>query len=81
LMSAIRKMPQQSNVVQLQPRERSRNWLIGLPLAASLLLGIYLGAGTSFDDYLPDSIVVGASEPDASSGFDDVEKYADGELT
>jgi hypothetical protein len=81
LMAAIRNTPQQSNVVQLQPRAPNRNWLVGLPLAASLLLGIYLGSTTSFDDYLPDSVVVGASDTDASSGFDDVEKYADGELT
>lgn len=81
LMAAIRNTPQQPNVVQLQPRARNRSWLIGLPLAASLLLGIYLGSTSSFDDYLPDNIVVGTSDVDASSGFDDVEKYADGELT
>jgi hypothetical protein len=81
LMDAIRATQQQSNVVRFQPRSRSGNWLIGLPLAASLLLGIYLGTKDTFDSYLPDSITVGASDSDVSSGFDDVEKYADGELT
>jgi hypothetical protein len=85
LMSVIRGTEQHSNVVHFQPRTQSRNWLIGLPLAASLLLGIYLGSGDAIDGYLPDSImgvtVAGATDADVSSGFDDVEEYADGELT
>ncbi len=81
LMDAIRATRQHTTVVQFQSRPRSRNWLVGLPLAASLLLGIYLGTRDTFDGYLPDSIIAGASDSDVSSGFEDVQKYADGELT
>ena len=85
LMAVIHGLGQQSNVVALQPRPRLNRWAIGLPLAASLLLGIYLGTKESFDRYLPDSVMglslAGATDDDISSGLDDVETYSDGELT
>jgi hypothetical protein len=85
LMAAIRGTPQQSNLVQFKPRRPSRNWLVGLPLAASFLLGIYLGTKDVMDSYLPDGLigasVAGVADSDISTGFDDVEQYADGEVT
>ena len=39
-----------------QPRPRIQRWAVGLPLAASLALGIYLGARGTLDNYMPDSI-------------------------
>jgi hypothetical protein len=85
LMDVIRATPQQSNVVELQPRRQLNRWAIALPLAASLLLGIYLGTNDTFDSYLPDGVtgstLAGATDSDISSGLDDVENYSDGELT
>ena len=57
LMLAIQSAEQQLNVVQLQPRPRVQSWAVGLPLAASLALGIYLGSKDTFDNYIPDSII------------------------
>ncbi len=85
LMAIIRATQQQSNVVQLRPRPPLNRWAIALPLAASLLLGVYLGTKDTFDSYLPDSVMgstlAGATDSDISSGLDDVENYSDGELT
>ena len=85
LMATIRGTVQRPNVIALRPRPRLNRWAIGVPLAASLLLGIYLGTKESFDRYLPDSVMglslAGATDDDISSGLDDVETYSDGELT
>ncbi len=56
LMLAIQSAEQQLNVVPFQPRPRMQRWAVGLPLAASLALGIYLGSKDTFDAYLPDAI-------------------------
>jgi hypothetical protein len=85
VMAAIRTADEPSNVVQLRPGRSANPWAIALPLAASLLLGIYLGTKDTLDSYLPDSVigaaVAGATDSDISSGLDDIENYADGELT
>ena len=85
LMAAVRAQALPSNVVYLRPRRAFNHWAIGLPLAASLLLGIYLGTHDSIDSYLPDSVtgaaIAGATDADVSTGLDDVENYSDGETT
>jgi hypothetical protein len=85
LMDIIRATRQQSNIVGLHPRRHLNRWAIALPLAASLLLGIYLGTNDTIDSYLPDGVtgstLAGATDSDISSGLDDVENYSDGELT
>ena len=85
LMAAIRVAEQQPNVVKFQPRPRFQRWAVGIPLAASLALGVYLGSGDTFDAYLPDSIVgetaADLSDSAPSTGLDDAESYAEGELT
>ena len=85
LMAAIQATKQHLNVVQLQPRPRIQRWAVGLPLAASLVLGIYLGAGGTLDNYMPDSIIgetlADSMDSEPTSGIDDAESYAEGELT
>ena len=85
LMLAIQSVEQQVNVVPFQPRPRIRHWTIGLPLAAALALGIYLGSKDTFDAYLPDAITddVSADMSDTipSTGLDDAESYAEGDVT
>jgi hypothetical protein len=85
LIAAILAVEQQSNVVTFQPRPKLQRWAVGLPLAASLALGIYLGSKDTFDTYLPDSIMGGTfadtSESGPSTGLDEAESYAEGELT
>jgi hypothetical protein len=85
LMMAIQAVQQQSNVVAFQPRPKMQRWAIGLPLAASLALGIYLGSKDTFDAYFPDAITDGISadlsDSIPSTGLDDAESYAEGDVT
>ena len=85
LMTAIQATEQHLNVVQLQPRPRIQRWAVSLPLAASLVLGIYLGARGTLDSYMPDSIVgetlADTVDSEPTSGLDDAESYAEGDLT
>ena len=85
LMAAIQAIEQQSNVVVFRPRPRLQHWAVGIPLAASLALGIYLGASGALDAYFPDSISDGTTADNSDSapttGLDDAESYAEGELT
>ena len=85
LMVAIRAAEQQSNIVPFQPRAGLQRWAVGLPLAASLALGIYVGSQGLLDNYFPDSVVGAAltdtADPVPSSGLDDAESYEEGELT
>jgi hypothetical protein len=85
LMAAIQTTEQQLNVMKFQPRPKIQRWAVGLPLAASLALGIYLGSGNTFDAYFPDSITsetaADLSDSTLSTGLDDAESYAEGEST
>ena len=85
LMAAIQSVEPQSNVVSFRPNPRFQRWAVGLPLAASLVLGIYLGSKGTLDNYMPDSIVgetlADTSDPGPGTGLDDAESYAEGELT
>jgi hypothetical protein len=83
LMAAVRLAEQQTNVVKFQPRPKIHGWAVGLPLAASLALGIYLGSRDTFEAYFPDSMTGEAaadlSDSTLSTGLDDAESYAEGE--
>jgi hypothetical protein len=85
LMLAIQSAGQQSNVVSFQPRPKMQSWVVGLPLAAALALGIYLGSRDTLDAYFPDAITDGIStdlsDPVPSTGLDDAESYAEGDVT
>jgi hypothetical protein len=85
LMLAIQSVEQQLNVVPFQPRPKIQSWAIGLPLAAALALGIYLGSKNTFDAYFPDAITNGISadlsDTIPSTGLDDAESYAEGDVT
>ena len=85
LMTAIQATEQHLNIVQLQPRPRFQRWAVSLPLAASLALGIYLGANGTLDNYMPDSIIgetlADTMDSEPTSGLDDAESYAEGDLT
>lgn len=85
LMLAIQSVEQQSNVVPFQPRPKIQSWTVGLPLAAALALGIYLGSKDTFDAYLPEAITdetsADMSDSMPSTGLDDAESYAEGDVT
>ena len=85
LMLAIQSVEPQVNVVPFQSRPKIQSWTIGLPLAAALALGIYLGSKDTFDAYLPEAITDGISadmsDSMPSTGLDDAESYAEGDVT
>ncbi len=84
LMLAIQSVEQRLNVVPFRPHPRIQSWTIGLPLAAALALGVYLGSKDTFDAYLPEAITDGMadmSDSMPSTGLDDAESYAEGDVT
>jgi hypothetical protein len=85
LLLALQSVEQQVNVVPFQPRGRMQRWTIGLPLAAALALGIYIGSKDTFDAYLPGAITdessADLSDSMPSTGLDDAESYAEGDVT
>jgi hypothetical protein len=85
LMLAIESAGQQVNVVPFQPRARLQGWAMGLPLAAALALGIYLGSKDTLDAYFPEAITdetsAELSVPVPFTGLDDAESYAEGDVT
>jgi hypothetical protein len=76
-----------TNVVPLRRHARPHpriGWLAGLPLAASLALGIYLGNAGGLDAYLPGTayeMLAGASTDDAVSGIEDIEGFSEDDLS
>lgn len=84
LMARIAEEPQDVNVIPFRPREQApRRSLLrfatALPLAASLALGVYLGAKGSLDFMLPAAITGVASSddvPDDLGGVGEADDYA-----
>ena len=71
------------SVVLLGRLSRARlGWAAALPLAASLVLGIYLGAAGSLDSLLPTAVTGGAvSAGDDDGGMSDAYGYLEDQLT
>lgn len=75
------------NVVALRrpvPARSRLGWLAGLPLAASLALGLYLGSGGTFDSYLPAAaydVLAGATAEDVTTGIEDMESFTEDDLS
>lgn len=88
LMARI-DVPVADNVIQLQPRSPVRRnifrYAAALPLAASLALGIYLGAKGTLDFALPAAVTgeVASNDdtPDDLSGVSEAEQYAEDNLS
>jgi hypothetical protein len=74
-----------SNRVIDFPAHRKKNspWIIGLPLAASLVLGFWLGnTGIGSTDVSPDAALVSDNSDDAdNTGFEDVTAFIEDSLT
>lgn len=86
LLDRIAAEVAQSAVPAIRPGpQRARlHWLAGLPLAASLALGFYLGNGGGLDAYLPAAaydMLAGSGAEGALSGIEDVEIFNEDDLT
>lgn len=77
-----------SNVVAfpLKPRTTvqpsKRTWLSAVPLAASLAIGVYMGAMAELPDMLSgleDTVASLSGSPDLGIGIEDMESFLDGE--
>ncbi len=87
MAAAAADAPVGANVVPLRraaPAGSRLGWLAGLPVAASLALGIYLGSGGGLDAYLP-SVAYGAladvSASDTLTGIEDMESFTEDDLS
>ncbi len=76
----LAKIAPANNIISFPRRKTASPWLIGLPLAASLVLGVWLGASnTSLN---PANIMVSQTiEDSTSNGFDDVVALIEDNLT
>ena len=90
LMQRIAEEPQGAKVIAFPggsspPRSRIFRYAAALPLAASLALGVYLGAMGSLDFMLPTSITGGVAlndeVPDDLGGVGEADAYAEESLT
>ncbi len=70
---------------QATPAKFSLGWTAALPLAASLVLGIYLGAMGALDGLLPlvvtDDIAAVSEDDDGSSGVSEATDYSGDQLS
>jgi hypothetical protein len=72
----------QKNSVPIMPQRRV--WLSAVPLAASLALGVYIGAMGNLPESLSGlegTLISEASETLLGTGFEDMISFVDGELS
>ncbi len=68
-----------NNVVAFPQKHRPKSWLVGLPLAASLALGLWLGASGSTINLQPtNNTEVATTDIGDASGFDDIVSEIEG---
>ena len=53
LFEKLEHVPPLNNVIAFPRPRKSSLWLAGVPLAASLMLGLWLGSNEAIADYLP----------------------------
>jgi hypothetical protein len=79
--------PDGGNVVLLRPRSRPAisRWLTAIPLAASLVVGVYAGASGTLDSFLPATLIgetlAAGEDPGDLSGVSDAEALTEEDVT
>ena len=74
--------PTADNVLVFPQKHHRKNWLVGLPLAASLAFGLWLGASGSMLNLLPTGATEVAIADDGSdSGFEDIVSVIEGKIS
>lgn len=70
------------NIMAFPQRRQSHSWAFGVPLAASLILGIWLGAsGSTANLWTPTVSSVASTENADALGLEDIENLIEDELT
>jgi hypothetical protein len=85
----LTRLEREDRVVTLPSRRTSPGqmlrWTTALPLAASLALGIYLGAMGTLDGFLPETVtgeLAASDEENADlSGVSEAESYVEGDVS
>lgn len=73
-----------AQVIAFPRRKSPTAWVLGVPLAACLVLGVWLGASGDFVDVLPTSstsAAVASADQLSPSGVDDIETLTAGDLS
>jgi hypothetical protein len=71
-----------NNLVSFPQRNRAKGLIVGLPLAASLAFGLWLGAsGTSLNILPIGSTEVATTDVGSATGFDDLVSIIEGETS
>ncbi len=78
------QMRPSAQVIAFPRRKAPGPWVLGLPLAACLVLGVWLGASGDASDILPVSTTTSAmasADQLSPSGIDDIENLSAGDQT
>ena len=73
-----------AEVIAFPRRKSPTAWVMAVPLAACLVLGVWLGASGDFSDLLPTSSTSSAmasADQLSPSGIDDIETLSSGDLS
>ena len=76
--------PVANNILAFPQRKKPSAWIFGLPLAASLAVGIWLGAAGLNSSSLPattNTIISESGDDGSTTGFDDVTQFIEDSLT
>lgn len=83
VMAALERQTATSATIIAFPKRKSANaWLMGVPLAACLMLGVFFGASGDFSDVLPSlsaTTLTASADQLSSTGFDDIENLSAGD--
>jgi hypothetical protein len=83
VMAAVAGQKRHScEIVAFPRRPAPRTWIVGLPLAACLMVGVWLGANGQFSDILPVSsttTTMASADQLSPSGVDDIENLSAGD--
>lgn len=78
------QMKPSAQVIAFPRRKPPNVWVMGLPLAACLVLGVWLGVSGEASDILPVSTSLSAmatTDQLSPSGIDDIENLSSGDLS
>ena len=84
LAARIKAEPRSSNIIDFpQSKKPKLGWIFGLPLAASLMLGLWLGTTSQGTDIFPLTLTASTQTSDATpaSGIEDIEALNAGDLS
>jgi hypothetical protein len=77
----LAKLHPANNVVNFPSGKTKLNWLLAMPLAASLAIGIWIGATDTIASTWFGSSEIAINDTIDATGFDDIVTFVEGKLT